>query len=115
MQAHRSPDGEAYIEIAHGPGFRLSIAVKRRDPLPPQHTLVVLIDSPDRVGHNGRILRGEFARVEPALAARGYLSTRLDNGWMAHEHAVPRSRLAAEWRFLRRLLRTRASGKEGDP
>ncbi len=103
-EARRSPDGEAYHELAHGPGYRLSIVATPRRP---RYSFVVLIDSPDRVGPRGRISRGGFAHVEAALAARGFVSTRLDNGWMAHERSVARSRLPAEWRFLRELLKTR--------
>ncbi len=113
-EARRAPDGEAYLELAHGLGYRLAIALKRRDPRAPQHSLVVLIDSPLRAGPDGRIPRGPFARVEAALAARGYLSMRLDNGWMAHERAVPASRVASEWRFLRRVLEPQAPRMEGD-
>lgn len=103
-EARRSADGEAYHELAQGRAYRLSIAVTPRRP---QFTLVVLIDSPDRVGPRGRISHGGLARVESALAARGYASARLDNGWMAHERSVAPSRLAAEWRFLRGLLGAR--------
>lgn len=103
-EAHRSPSGEAYQELVQGPGFRLAVAVTPRDARSPQYSLVVLIDSPNRVGPRGRIPRGAFAATEAALAARGYVSTRLDNGWMAHQRFLARSRLAAEWRFLQRLL-----------
>lgn len=103
-EAHRSLGGEAYRELADGPGFRLAIAVTPHDPRAPRYSLVVLIDSPDRVGPHGRIPRGAFAAIEAALVARGYVATRLDNGWMAHQRSLARSRLAAEWRFLQGLL-----------
>lgn len=103
-EAHRSPGGEAYQQLAEGPGFRLAIAVMPQGPRVPRYSLVVLIDSPNRVRPHGHIPTGAFAEIEAKLAARGYVATRLDNGWMAHERFLPRSRLAAEWRFLQRLL-----------
>lgn len=111
-EAYRSPEGEAYDELAHGAGYRLAIAVTRHNVRLPQYAFVVLIDSPDRVGPRGRIRRGGFARVESALAARGYVSTRLDYGWMAYERSRTRSQLAAEWRFLHALLETAGLAKE---
>ncbi len=112
--AHRSPEAEAYLELEHGRRYRLGVAVKHRVGGVPRITLVVLVDSPDRVGPDGRISRGGFADTETVLTARGYLPTRLDDGWMAHERAVPRSRVAAERRFLQGLLSTPDSGPEGD-
>ncbi len=103
-EACRSLGGEAYQQLAEGPGFRLAVAVTPRDSGDPRYSLVVLIDSPNRSGPGGRIPRGAFAEVEAALAARGYIAARLDNGWMAHQRSLARSCLAAEWRFLRRLL-----------
>lgn len=97
-EARVSPDREAYRELVRTLDSRLGLtaALGVSDRL--QFITVVLVDRSPRA-----------ASIEARLARRGYASMCLDDGWIAHERAIPRARLGAELRFLRGLV----EGPEG--
>lgn len=99
-EARRSPDGEAYRELVRVPGCRLGLTATLASRAKVAFIVDVLVERSPCA-----------ATIEAALVRRGYASTRLDDGWVAHERSVTRGRLAAEWRFLRGLL----GSPEGSP
>lgn len=92
-EARTAPDLEAYRELLRTPTCRLGLTAVLGAANEVRFIVVVLVDRSPRA-----------ASVEAALARRGYTSMRLDEGWVAHDRAVSRSRLAAELGILRGVM-----------
>ncbi len=92
-EARASSDREAYRELVQIPDCRLGLTAVLGSVNKVSLSVVVLLDRSPRA-----------TSIEAILARRGYASMHLDEGWIAHERAVPRGRLGAELRFLRGLL-----------
>ena len=94
-EARTAPDLEAYRELLRTPTCRLGLTAVLGAADKVRFIVVVLVDRSPRA-----------AAIKAALARRGYTSMRLDEGWVAHDRAVSRARLAAELRILRDVLQT---------
>jgi hypothetical protein len=101
MTARASIDGEGYLVISKGDGFRIGLVVRILEDGIIDHTLELLVRFLDR-GHTVNTERMEQAlRITRALTERSYELNNENDGWIYAERQIDPVHLGEEIGFLK--------------
>lgn len=103
-RANASGDGEAYVAVARGPGYRLGVGARASRGREPTFFVEVVLDPfPDRPRLEPSRLR-ERAAIGERLRSRGYELRCDDAGVITGERSLDRTDPERELREVARLL-----------
>lgn len=103
-QAQHSDEGEAYVSVGRGPGFRIGLGARTVPDRKPVVFIEVVLDPfPDRPSVSPQRLAEHSAHLAQ-LGARGYSIVCDDDGTITCERSVFPETVAREIQAVRRLL-----------